>query len=168
MKRFLAAIFLAFTPLPAQAIDFDKVTQPEVCAAITEIIKLRETKFKTVLGEPSKYSPKTQFKSTHETPGTKYCDIRLFGSVNMYTCVVDHPFARGDVGNRQALAYLEKVHARFAACLKPYTTSREPTLNGTAIIYNIPPYPPDNTLASAVVLSTIHNTVYIQFNALND
>jgi len=176
MKKFLA-VFLLATLLagvlphaaPAQEAPprfFDQVSQKELCEAVQEIFRLRESRFQTILGKKSQYSD-SSFEATYQLPGFWLCSVRRLSGWMSYSCAAGAPFGWRQVDYSLLEKYIEKVHARLSDCIKPYATSRAELLGQPVIRYNIPPYKADDNLRSAVVINVSGKSfVNVTFNTL--
>jgi hypothetical protein len=166
MKTFLLWV-LCFTvsSLPALAQNFDQVSQASLCEGIKHILSLRESRFEAIRSRPEP-DDKSTFPTTFKLPGMHLCNVREIGSLLFYTCAADAPFGWRNVNPRQLDAYLETVHSRFAACIKPPSISRGEAM-GKYITYNIAPFPEADSLRSAVVISVLGRSfVSVKFNTL--
>jgi hypothetical protein len=166
MKTFLLSV-LCFTvfSMPARAQNFDQVSQTSLCEGINRILSLRESRFEAIRSLPEA-NDKSTFPVTFKIPGMHLCDVREIGSLLFYSCGADAPFGWRNVNPQQLDAYLEKVHARFAACIQPPSISRGEGM-GKFITYNIAPLPEADSLRSAIVISVLGRSfVSVKFNTL--
>lgn len=170
MKKFLLSLFLAVvlpSAAPAQeppARNFDQVSQKELCEGVQEILRLRESRFQTIRGEQTRDDI---HRATYHLPGFWLCNVRKISDWVSYSCSANAPFGWRQVNYKLLENYIEKVHARLSACIKPYATSRAEVLGQPAIRYNIPPYPADDNLRSAVVINVSGRSfVSVTFNTL--
>jgi hypothetical protein len=167
MKKFLLSFLLAFfmpVAAPAQERNFDQVSQKELCEAIQEVLRLRESRFQTVLGERTRDDI---HRSTYRLPGMMpHCSVRRISDWVSYSCIVETPFNWRTASDSQVKTYMEKVHGRFSACLKPPKISRGTSL-GPFITYDYPSYREADNIRSAVVIGTAGgNLIVVHFNTL--
>lgn len=155
MKRII--VLLALVALAAAAIfwwsrsrmlpprDFDKVSQQELCEAVSRVESLGKDDFLSIRGDKST-AVTDIFASKYVPPGMEWCNILVGAKSARLTCGIKHEIALSDVTSIGAYPaqkrYLETVHTKLAACLPPAAKTERIEKDGRyVILYERPGFP---------------------------